>query len=212
MVLGTSKTMGFYRDQIVPVLINLAMRREELSAYRSRVVSAAEGRVLEIGIGSALNLPFYSHKVERLIGLDPSPKLLSMVRQNLTRNSGSVELIEGSAEAIPLGNNSVDTVVTTWTLCSIPDAQSGLREMHRVLRSGGRLLFVEHGRAPEPNVVWWQDRLTPFWKRIGGGCHLNRAIQMLIEDAGFQFDRFETGYMRGPKPLTFMYEGSARPL
>jgi ubiquinone/menaquinone biosynthesis C-methylase UbiE len=167
--------------------------------------------VLEIGIGSGLNLPFYSHKVERLIGLDPSPKLLSMVRRKLKHNSSSVELIEGSAEAIPLENNSVDAVVTTWTLCSIPNAERALREMHRVLRSGGRLLFVEHGRAPEPNVVWWQDRLTPAWKRIGGGCHLNRAIKTLIEGAGFQFDRFETGYMRGPKPLTFMYEGSARP-
>jgi ubiquinone/menaquinone biosynthesis C-methylase UbiE len=203
--------MGFYQDQIVPLLINLTMRRQELSAYRGRVVPAAEGRVLEIGIGSGLNLPFYSDKVERLIGLDPSPKLLSMARRNLRRNSSLVELIEGSAEAIPLQNNSVDTVVTTWTLCSIPDADRALGEMHRVLRSAGQLLFVEHGRAPEPNVRRWQDRLTPIWKHIGGGCHLNRAIQMLIEDAGFQFDRVETGYMRGPKTLTFMYEGSARP-
>jgi ubiquinone/menaquinone biosynthesis C-methylase UbiE len=149
--------------------------------------------------------------VERLVGLDPSPKLLSMVRRNMKRNASPVELIEGSAEAIPLKTNSVDTVVTTWTLCSIPDADRALREMHRVLRPGGHLLFVEHGRAPEPNVRWWQDRLTPVWKRIGGGCHLNRAIQMLIEDAGFEFDRLETGYIRGPNPLTFMYEGSARP-
>lgn len=203
--------MGFYQDHIVPVLINLAMRRQELVAYRSHVIPAAEGRVLEIGVGSGLNLPFYSRNVERLVGLDPSPKLLSMVRRNMKRNASPVELIEGSAEAIPLKTNSVDTVVTTWTLCSIPDADRALREMHRVLRPGGHLLFVEHGRAPEPNVRWWQDRLTPVWKRIGGGCHLNRAIQMLIEDAGFQFDRLETGYIRGPNPLTFMYEGSARP-
>ena len=203
--------MGFYQDQIVPLLINLTMRRRDLAAYRSRVVPAAGGRVLEIGIGSGLNLPFYSRNVEHLIGLDPSPKLLSMVRRNLRPDTPSIELIEGSAEAIPLENNSVDTVVTTWTLCSIPDAGRALREMHRVLRPTGRLLFIEHGRAPEPNVRWWQDRLTPAWKRIGGGCHLNRAIQNLIEDAGFQFDRFETGYMRGPKPLAFMYEGNARP-
>jgi len=203
--------MGFYQDHIVPVLINLAMRRQELVAYRSHVIPAAEGRVLEIGVGSGLNLPFYSRNVERLVGLDPSPKLLSMVRRNMKRNASPVELIEGSAEAIPLKTNSVDTVVTTWTLCSIPDADRALREMHRVLRPGGHLLFVEHGRAPEPNVRWWQDRLTPVWKRIGGGCHLNRAIQMLIEDAGFKFDRLETGYIHGPNPLTFMYEGSARP-
>jgi ubiquinone/menaquinone biosynthesis C-methylase UbiE len=181
--------MDFYQEQIVPLLINLAMRRRDLAAYRSRVVPAADGRVLEIGVGSGLNLPFYSRSVERLIGLDPSPKLLSMLRRNLRPNMPSLELIEGSAEAIPLDNNSVDTVVTTWTLCSIPDAACALREVHRVLRSTGRLLFIEHGRAPEPNVRWWQDHLTPAWKRIGGGCHLNRAIQSLIEDAGFQFDR-----------------------
>jgi len=203
--------MGFYQDHIFPVLINLAMRRQELAAYRSRVIPSADGRVLEIGIGSGLNLPFYSHNVERLIGLDPSAKLLSMVRRNLHPDTPSLELIEGSAEAIPLESAGVDTVVTTWTLCSIPDADRALREMHRVLRPTGRLLFVEHGRAPEPNVRWWQDHLTPAWKRIGGGCHLNRAIQSLIEDGGFQFDRFETGYMRGPKPLAFMYEGVARP-
>jgi ubiquinone/menaquinone biosynthesis C-methylase UbiE len=203
--------MGFYQDQIVPLLINLAMRRRDLAAYRSRVVPAADSRVLEIGVGSGLNLPFYSRSVERLIGLDPSPKLLSMLRRNLSPNMPSLELIEGSAEAIPLDNDSVDTVVTTWTLCSIPDAARALREVHRVLRSTGRLLFIEHGRAPEPNVRWWQDHLTPAWKRIGGGCHLNRAVQSLIEDAGFQFDRFEVGYMRGPKPLAFMYEGTARP-
>jgi ubiquinone/menaquinone biosynthesis C-methylase UbiE len=202
--------MGFYRDQILPVLIHLSMRQQNLAAYRNRVVPAAEGRVLEIGIGSGLNLPFYSQKAEQVIGLDPSPKLLSMAR-GAGRASGPVEFVEGSAEAIPLEDNSVDTVVTTWTLCSIPDAPRSLREMRRVLKPGGRLLFVEHGRAPEPNVRWWQDRLTPVWKRIGGGCHLNRAIGTLIEDAGLQIERLETGYMPGPRPLTFMYEGSARP-
>jgi ubiquinone/menaquinone biosynthesis C-methylase UbiE len=155
--------MGFYQDQIVPLLINLAMRRRDLAVYRSRVVPAADGRVLEIGIGSGLNLPFYSRNVERLIGLDPSPKLLSMLRRNLRPNTPSLELIEGSAETIPLDNNSVDAVVTTWTLCSIPDAARALRELHRVLRSTGHLLFIEHGRAPEPNVRWWQDHLTPTW-------------------------------------------------
>ena len=205
------KPMGFYQNQIVPFLIDLAMRQRNLVAYRSRVVSAAEGRVLEIGIGSGRNLPFYSQKVARVIGLDPSPKLLSMARTNLGADSDRCEFIEGSAEAIPLQNESVDTVLTTWTLCSIPDAHRALREAHRILRPGGRLLFVEHGRAPEPRVRWWQDQLTPMWKRVGGGCHLNRAIEELIEGAGFQFDRFETGYMPGPKPLAFMYEGSARP-
>ena len=202
--------MGFYQDQIVPLLINWSMRQRNLTAYRSRVIPAAEGRVLEIGIGSGLNLPFYSRNVARVIGLEPSPRLLAMARRVERTGNGSVEFIEGSAEAIPLQDASVDTVVTTWTLCSIPDALRALRDMRRVLRTGGRLLFVEHGRAPDPKVVWWQDQLTPAWKRLGGGCHLNRAIGTLIEGAGFQFDRLDTGYMRGPKPMTFIYEGSAR--
>jgi ubiquinone/menaquinone biosynthesis C-methylase UbiE len=202
--------MGFYQDQIVPSLINWSMRQKNLAAYRARIIPAAEGRVLEIGIGSGLNLPFYSRNVARIIGLEPSPRLLAMARR-VERNgsNGSVEFIEGSAEAIPLQDANVDTVVTTWTLCSIPDALRALRDMRRVLRPGGRLLFVEHGRAPDP-IIWWQDRLIPAWKRLGGGCHLNRAIGTLIEGAGFRFDRLETGYMRGPKPMTFMYEGSAR--
>lgn len=203
--------MGFYQNHIVPHLINLAMRQRNLAAYRGRVVAAAEGNVLEVGIGSGLNLPFYSANVGRVIGLDPSPNLLVMARRARASFSLQVEFIEGSAESIPLQSASVDTVVTTWTLCSIPNPSQALREMRRVLKPGGHLLFVEHGRAPDANVRWWQDRLTPAWKRVGGGCHLNRAIGSLIAGAGFQFGRFETGYMRGPKPMTFMYEGSARP-
>ena len=202
--------MGFYQDQIVPLLTNLSMRNKHLAAYRDRVVSAATGRVLEVGIGSGLNLPRYSPHVHQVIGLEPSPKLLNMAR-HIGRQSFPVDLIEGSAEDIPLEDATVDTVVTTWTLCTIPDAGRALSEMRRVLKPGGRLLFVEHGRAPDPNVVWWQDRLTPMWKRLGGGCHLNRAIESLIQSSGFRFERLDTGYMRGPKPMTFMYEGSARP-
>ncbi len=203
--------MGFYQDQIVPLLIDLAMRQKRLSEYRGRIVSAAEGRVLEIGIGSGLNLPFYGRGVQHVIGLDPSPKLLAMARRARRAQTQPVEFIESSAESIPLAAASIDTVVMTWVLCSIPDSARALAEVRRVLKPGGRLLFVEHGRAPEPNVVWWQDCLTPAWKRVGGGCHLNRAIAGLIEGAGFAFDRLQTGYMRGPRPMTFMYEGSARP-
>ena len=203
--------MSFYQDQILPYLIHLSMRQRNLATYRSRVVSAAQGQVLEIGIGSGLNLPFYSAGVERVFGLDPSPKLLSMTRRAARQVSVPVELIESSAEAIPLDDSSVETVVTTWTLCSIPDASRALREMRRVLKSSGRLLFVEHGRAPDPGVRWWQEHLTPAWKRLSGGCHLNRAIGELIEGAGFNIEHLDTGYMRGPKPMTFMYEGIARP-
>jgi ubiquinone/menaquinone biosynthesis C-methylase UbiE len=203
--------MGFYDDRILPHVINLAMRNRELRPYRERVISAAEGRVLEIGIGSGINLPFY-RRAENILGLEPSPRLAEMTRQRaVNRRISSVHVIEGSAEAIPLDNDSVDTVVTTWTLCSIPRASLALTEMRRVLKPGGQLLFVEHGRAPEENVRKWQDRLTPVWKRVGGGCHLNRPIRDLIEGAGFSIQQIDTGYMKGPKPMSFMYEGRARP-
>jgi ubiquinone/menaquinone biosynthesis C-methylase UbiE len=202
--------MGFYQDQVVPLLTSLSMRNKNLAAYRKRVVPEATGRVLEVGIGSGLNLSLYSPDVHQVIGLDPSPKLLKMAGRK-ERRGLLVDFIEGSAEEVPLEKASFDTVVTTWTLCTIPDADRALREMRRVLKPGGRLLFVEHGRAPDPKVVWWQDRLTPIWKLIGGGCHLNRPISSLIEGAGFRFERLETNYMPGPKPMTFMYEGSARP-
>lgn len=203
--------MGLYQDHVLPLLIHLSMRQRNLAAYRARVVPAAQGRVLEIGIGSGFNLPYYGTAVEQVIGLDPSPKLLAMAREAARRTSIPLELIENSAEAMPLYNRSVDTVVTTWTMCSIPDVQRALGEMRRILKPGGRLLFVEHGRSSDVRVRRWQDRLTPVWRRIGGGCHLNRAVSELIENGGFRIERLETGYMRGPKPMTFMYEGSARP-
>jgi SAM-dependent methyltransferase len=205
------RTMGFYQDHIVPHLISLAMRKETFAPYRRRTVSAASGRVLEIGIGSGLNLPFYSAAVGQVIGIDPSPRLLAMARRAGQGPAPEATFIEGSAEAIPVATGSIDTVVTTWTLCSIPDVAGALREMRRVLKPDGRLLFVEHGRAPEPGVRAWQERLTPLWRRIGGGCHLNRAIGDLIADAGFRVERLDTGYMRGPRPMTYMYEGIARP-
>jgi len=179
--------------------------------YRNRVVSGATGRVLEVGIGSGLNLPFYGDKVAQIIGLEPSPTLLGMANEAARKSQIPLRLVEGTAEAIPIENQSVDAVVTTWTMCSIPQIQSALLEMRRVLRPGGRLLFIEHGRAPEPGVRWWQDHLTPAWKHLSGGCHLNRAIEELIENAGFRIERLDKGYMQGPRPMTFMYEGSARP-
>jgi ubiquinone/menaquinone biosynthesis C-methylase UbiE len=203
--------MSFYEERILPYLVHLSMRQSTLTAYRRRLVPSAEGRVLEIGVGSGLNLPFYASSATHVIGLDPSPKLLSMARESTNGLSRSIELMEASAEAIPLDDQSVDTVLSTWTLCSIPDVRFALGEMRRVLKPGGRLLFVEHGRSPDSAVLRWQDRLTPLWKRIGGGCHLNRAIAQLIESSGFRIEQLETGYMKGPKPMTFMYEGRARP-
>jgi ubiquinone/menaquinone biosynthesis C-methylase UbiE len=202
--------VSFYKERVLPHLVHLSMRQDTFAAYRGRVVPAARGRVLELGIGSGLNLCFYGDQAKQIIGLDPSAKLLSMARQGADGKRGRAWLVEGSAEEIPLEAESIDTVVTTWTLCSIPDVTRALAEMRRVLRRDGTLLFVEHGRSPDPGVQRWQDRLTPLWKRIGGGCHLNRPVRGLIEQAGFCVERIETGYMKGPKPMTFMYEGAAR--
>jgi ubiquinone/menaquinone biosynthesis C-methylase UbiE len=202
--------MGFYQEQILPWLVHLSMRQRRLAPYRNRVVSTATGRVLEVGIGSGLNLPFYGNTVTDVIGLEPSRKLLDMTTAAARKSQIPLRLIEGTAEAIPIEDHSVDAVVTTWTMCSIPEIQSVLLEMRRVLRPSGRLLFVEHGRAPEPSVRWWQDHLTPAWKHLSGGCHLNRAIAELIENVGFRIERLDKGYMQGPKPMTFMYEGTAR--
>jgi ubiquinone/menaquinone biosynthesis C-methylase UbiE len=202
--------VGFYNDIILPRLCDLAMRNEHLRPYRERVIGAAEGRVIEIGIGSGRNLPFYRPPVKEVLALEPAPKLIAMACR-APRPDLPVNFIEGSAEAIPLDDRSVDTVITTWTLCSIPQAAAALAEMRRVLRPSGKLLFAEHGMAPDKNVRRWQDWLTPAWKCIGGGCHLNRPIRTMIESAGFRIDRVDTGYMPGPKPMTFMYEGSARP-
>ena len=202
--------MAFYSDIILPRLCDLAMRNKQLRPYRERVIGAAEGRVLEIGVGSGRNLPFYRSPVTELLALEPAPKLIAMA-QHAPRPGTPVNFIEASAEAIPLDDRSVDTVVTAWTLCSIPDAGIALTEMRRVLRPGGQLLFVEHGMAPDRNVRRWQDWLTPAWKCISGGCHLNRPISKMIEATGFRIERVETGYMPGPKAMTFMYEGRARP-
>jgi ubiquinone/menaquinone biosynthesis C-methylase UbiE len=203
--------MGFYNDHILPHVINLAMRNRELDPYRQRVVSQAQGRVLEIGIGSGLNLAFYGPRVDAILGLDPAPRLIDMAQEAANHSTIPVTLITGSAHAIPIDAGSIDTLVTTWTLCSIPDAGTALREMSRVLKPNGQLLFVEHGLAPEENVRKWQNRLNPVWKRIGGGCHLNRPIRSLIEEAGFRMIRLDTGYAKGPRPMTFFCEGCAAP-
>ncbi|RIA56361.1 class I SAM-dependent methyltransferase [Dichotomicrobium thermohalophilum] len=198
--------MGFYNERILPHLIAVTMRHGELNPYRERIVGAAEGRVLEVGVGAGANLPFYGSGVSDVFGLDPSKRLLEMAAK-----AGPLHPLEASAEAIPLEADSVDTVVTTWTLCSIPDAHAALTEMRRVLKPGGRLLFVEHGLSPDKRVRWFQNRITPIWRCLAGGCHMNRPIDLLIREAGWKIEKIDTGYLRGPNPATYMYEGSARP-
>lgn len=202
--------MGIYEQAILPRLIDLCMRNREVAGYRARLVPAARGRVLEIGIGSALNLPYYGAAVERLYGLDPSPALLAKARERVRGAPWPAELFQCGAEDIPLDDRSVDTVVMTFTLCSIAEPQRALREMRRVLVPGGSLLFAEHGLAPEPGVQRWQRRLTPFWRRLAGGCHLDREMDALIRDAGFIVSDLAAGYARGPRALAYIYCGRAR--
>jgi ubiquinone/menaquinone biosynthesis C-methylase UbiE len=182
-----------------------------LRPYRERVAGAAEGRILDVGVGSGLNLPFYAQQAQEIFGLDPLPRLLARAQSNAQHIQIPVHLLEGSAERIPLADRSMDTIVMTWTGCSIPEVGAALGEMRRVLKIGGRLLFVEHGRAPEPGVARWQDRLDPFWRRLSGGCHLSRKMDDLISNAGFRIDDLETGYIPGPRIMTFIYAGAATP-
>ena len=203
--------MSFYRHHIVPRLTHLAMRQKQLGPFRQRVIGAAEGRVLEIGVGSGLNFPLYGGSVASVIGLEPSPELMRMARPRASAANVPITLLDASAEAIPLDNGSIDTVVTTWTLCSIPNAPGALAEMRRVLKPGGSLLFVEHGRAPEPGTARWQDRLDPLWSHLAGGCHLNRKIDHLISGCGFRIDSLEHARLPGPRTHSFLYQGRARP-
>jgi ubiquinone/menaquinone biosynthesis C-methylase UbiE len=203
--------MGFYQTHILPRVCDLAMRNKMLKRNRRQVIGRAEGRVLEIGAGSGLNLPFYGASVREVLALEPDAKLSAMAAAKTAGLRVPVTFLPAYAEAIPLDDASIDTVVTTWTLCTIPDAPAALAEMRRVLKPGGRLEFVEHGLSPEPGIGKWQNRLTPLWMKLFGGCHLNRPISTLIEDAGFRIDRLELCYAPGPRVMTYFYEGSAKP-
>lgn len=202
--------MHLYSEFIFPRVLDLVMRHPEATRYRRRVVPRASGRVLEIGMGSGLNLPFYdASQIKQLFALEPSPPLCAMAGRRLPGLAFPVSFLESSAEGIPLADRCIDTVVTTWTLCSIPDVRRALAEVARVLIPGGRLLFVEHGFAPDVRVQRWQRRLNPMWGRIAGGCHLDRKIDSLLVTSGFELDALDTGYARGPRPMAFMYCGQA---
>ena len=203
--------MGLYAKYVLPRIIDLAMRNEETARLRAAWVPLARGEVLEVGIGSGLNLPFYSSDVHRIYGVDPSVELQRIARGRAVAAPVEVEFLSQSAEEpLPLADASIDTVVTTWTLCSIANAPKALREMKRVLKASGRLIFLEHGRAVDPGVADWQERITPFWKNITGGCHLNRKIDDLITAAGFRITELKTFYVRGPRPMTYTYQGAAQ--
>lgn len=203
--------MGFYSTYVLPRLIDFAMRNPESARLRAEWIPKARGEVVEIGIGSGLNLPFYSSLVQRVYGVDPSLELHAIAKNRAKDWPVPVEFLPRRAdEPLPFGDASIDTAVFTWTLCSIENAPKALEEVNRILRPDGQLIFVEHGRAPDKGVAQWQDRITPVWRRFTGGCHLNRKIPDLIAGAGFELNELKASYLPGPRPLTYTYLGIAK--
>mgnify|MGYP001822874005 FL=1 len=202
--------MSHYARHILPRLSDFTCGLKPTMRQRAKLVPQARGRVLEMGVGSGLNLPYYdAARVTQLHALDPSPELWRLAAERVDRARIAVEYLEAGAEAVPLGDRSVDTVVITYTLCTLPDVAGALAEARRVLRPGGRLLFCEHGAAPDHGVRRWQNRLNPAWRRLAGGCHLNRDAPALIEQAGFRITALDSMYLPGWRPASFNVWGSA---
>jgi ubiquinone/menaquinone biosynthesis C-methylase UbiE len=201
--------MGIYQDQILPRITDAVMNRRELTAIRARVSAGLHGEVLEIGFGSGLNVPHYPAAVTRVRAVDPATLGRRLAASRVAASSVPIEYIGLDGQALPVDSASVDHVLTTWTLCTIPDVERALAEACRVLRPGGGLHFVEHGRSPDSRVAAWQDRLTPLQRRVAGGCHLNRPIDRLVAGSGLDLNRLETYYVPGPKTFGYMYEGVA---
>ena len=205
--------MGLYSKYVLPQVVHYACGQKPAMKQRRKIIPLATGRVLEIGIGSGLNVPHYDpDQVSHLWGLDPSREMWAIARKNAEEHHLDAEFIEAGAESIPLDDNAADTVVITYTLCTIPDVARALAEVKRVLNPQGSLLFCEHGEAPDASVRKWQERVSPLWSLVGGGCHLNRPIPRLLEASGFKSTDMQTMYVPGWKPACFNYWGTARPV
>ncbi|MDB0065918.1 class I SAM-dependent methyltransferase [Gammaproteobacteria bacterium] len=204
--------MGLYDKYILPKFLNCACGSKPINYQRQKVVPLAKGKVLDIGIGSGLNIPFYnSDKIDKVIGIDPSHELIELAKELANDSKASIELVIGSAESIPYPDNFFDTVLVTYTMCTIPNVAIANKEMWRVLKEDGRLIFSEHGLAPDKKISKWQNRIDPFWGKIAGGCHLNRDIQKLITDAGFSFESLDKMYIPStPKFAGYNYCGIAK--
>jgi len=201
--------LGLYDKYILPKFLNCACGSKPINYQRQKVVPLAKGKVLDIGIGSGLNIPFYnSDKIDKVIGIDPSHELIELAKELANDSKASIELVIGSAESIPYPDNFFDTVLVTYTMCTIPNVAIANKEMWRVLKDDGRLIFCEHGLAPDKKISKWQNRIDPFWGKIAGGCHLNRDIQKLITDAGFSFETLDKMYIPStPKFAGYNYWG-----
>jgi len=207
----SDRNMGFYADHIEPALVSFACSMPAISRERAAIVPQAAGVVLEVGFGSGHNAKFYDRRaITHLFALEPSAAMRKKAQPRIDDLPFPLDWIDLKAEEIPLDKASVDTVLVTYTLCTIPDVSAALSGMKRVLKPGGRLVFLEHGAAPDPGVREWQDRLNPVWGKIGGGCNLNRDPFALIRSAGFEIERPESHYAKGaPKFAGYMYRGVA---
>ncbi len=204
--------MSLYDRYLLPYLIDLACGLKPVHRQRAKLVPRARGRILEVGMGTGLNLRHYRHdQVEELWGLDPAAQMHRLAEKRMRQAGLDVKLLALPAEEIPAPDCSFDTVVCTYTLCTIADPVAALREMRRVLRPQGRLLFCEHGLAPDASVRRWQARLNPWWRPLAGGCNLDRPIPELLAEAGLSIDSLESMYLPGPRPMTYNYWGEARP-
>lgn len=204
--------MGIYSKYILPRVVHYTCGQKPSMKQRQKIVPQAHGRVLEIGIGSGLNIPYYDPmKVSHLWGLDPSEEMWAIASRGAKEHHLDAEFLQASAETVPLEDDAADSVVMTYTLCTIPEATRALSEIRRVLKPGGALLFCEHGEAPDENIRTLQNLANPLWKRLGGGCQLNRPIPRLLQQSGFHSEDMQTMYIPGWKPACFNYWGSAKP-
>lgn len=201
--------MGFYEDRLLPKCIDLALGSRAHHKVRRRVAEGLRGTVVEIGFGSGLNVPCYPEDVSVVWAVDPALRGRELAAERLAASPIPVEFAGLDGAKLPFEDDSADAVLSTWTLCTIPDVEGALSELRRVLKPGGRLHFVEHGLAPEAGLQKWQNRLNPIQKALAGGCHINRAIGDLIGTAGFSVDPLENYFMKGPRIMTYMYEGRA---
>lgn len=202
--------MSWYNEKILPHLIDHVSSIEPLMKQRERVVPLASGRVLEVGFGTGLNMAYYDRaRVEKIFALDPFMRLRERTAERIARSGLDVQLVQAGAESIPFEDKTFDTVLMTYTLCSIPQPEEALSEIRRVLKTGGRLVFCEHGLAPEPNVRRWQHALNPCWKSISGGCHLDREVPALLKRASFGLEGLRTGYISTISVVSFNYWGEA---
>jgi ubiquinone/menaquinone biosynthesis C-methylase UbiE len=202
--------MGFYKEKVLPHIMNKALDTKVEREIRGRVCDGLHGEVVEIGFGSGLNVPYYPPEVTKLFAVEPSAVSMRLAQPRIAKSSAGIELAGLDGQRLDLPSEQFDAALSTWTLCTIPDIAAALAEVRRVLKPGGTLHFVEHGHTPDANVARWQDRLDPLEMRIAGGCHLTRKIADDIENAGFVAKGLDNYYAKGvPKPWGYTFEGRA---